>query len=108
MTGLKFLAVTPFFSTGFIVAIGGESEYIQFGALGLCALVVVFLCRYLSELTETHRKERKELIDAIKSRESEFIIIIKENIKADNRLAEVLEDRPCLIGDQRIKHGEPR
>jgi hypothetical protein len=102
------LSVIAFFDTTFLLAVGGESEFVQYGALGLLGIVVLFLCKHLSSLTEQHTLERKELVVALAKRESDFIDMIKQDVVSRDRLSEALEDRPCLLGDQRITEEQKR
>lgn len=75
------------------------SGILQFGALGLCAYMV-----YDQRLErKQHREERKELVQSLQTKEHENKMLIENFTAATNRLAEALEDKPCLIGDQRIE-----
>lgn len=102
---LKVLSVMPFLLGAGIFAQGQfvpAHPYVQYGALGLCAIVVIFLCKHLTCITTEHRQERKALVLQLKSGESDKVDLLTKLIAAQNRIAQALEDRPCLRGDQRI------
>jgi len=88
------LSITPIIIATAVVA-NGNSPLLDYGGLGLAGAVVFFLCRYLSAITKQHREERTELVNSMKN-------IIREDINSRIRLAEALEQRPCLQGDSRI------
>ena len=90
MTGIKILSTIPFIITA-TVANTGDAK-LQYGALGLCAMIVVWLCAYINKLSDKLDKKDAVLGD-----------LYAKNTEAYNRLAQVLEDRPCLQGDQRVK-----
>ncbi len=77
-------SLTPF---GLVAAIGSAADNtgLEYGALGLCAIIVFFLCNHIKYLTK-----KLELLS-------------EGNTKAYNRLADMLDDRPCLMKDRRIK-----
>lgn len=79
-----FLAIVPFFCVAIISAETGDSK-LQYGALGLCGLVVAFLCNHIKCLT-------KKITD-----------LCEKNNAAYLRLSNLLEDRPCLMKDKRIQ-----
>jgi len=93
--GLKILATTPFGLTAIINMLantGDKPDYLQYGALGLCAVVVMFLCGFI-----------KQLIDKLDRKDQVMGEQFEKNTKAYDRLADLLEDRPCLLKDKRIK-----
>lgn len=94
MTGLKILALAPFGITVPILASSPNPSpgYLQYGALGLCAIIVVFLCGFI-----------RQLIDKLDRKDQTLADLYKKNTDAFNRLADLLEDRPCLNNDHRIK-----
>jgi len=95
MLGLKILAVTPFGLTAIITTLanaGGRPDYLQYGALGLCAIVVIFLCGFI-----------KQLIDKLDRKDKVMGELYQKNTEAYNRLANLLSDRPCLQKDHRIQ-----
>jgi hypothetical protein len=104
MTGLKILALTPFCGAGIIAAVEPvtQSPYVEYGALGLCAVVVMFLCNYLKSLTAQHREERAELVQGLQTKDGELAKLTQQNTEAYNRLSQLLRDRPCLMKDSRI------
>lgn len=65
---------------------------VQYGALGLCGVMVVFLI--------SHIKAQAEII---KAKDEKLTELLTDDIKAKNRLAEALEDRPCICEDSRVK-----
>lgn len=105
MTGLKVLALAPIFGAAAIATAGqsAQSPVVEYGALGLCGAVVMFLCNYLKGLTKQHREERAELVTSMQTKDKQLAELTKLNTAAYNRLADLLEDRPCLCKDQRIK-----
>ena len=64
--------------------------------------MVIFLCKHLTCITRKHQEERAELVEDIKASETEKVELLRNNIRTLNRIAQALEDRPCLRGDQRI------
>ena len=105
MTGLKILAITPFLGSGFIVALSSvsELEFVQYGALGLCGLVVWFLCKYLARLTQQHEVERKELVESLKQVTDMLFKVVEKNIRSRDSLAEALSNVKCLQDDYRLR-----
>ena len=79
-----------------------DNPYIQYGALGLCAIMVIFQCKRLSSMSKEHREERKELVASIEKRDERLADVTERCIQSYNRLADVLNDRPCLHRDRRI------
>ena len=104
MTELKLLALTPFFGAGLIAVIEPvtQSPAVEYTALALCAIVVMFLCNYLKGLTTQHREERAELVESLKEKDDELAILTKQNTESYNRLSQMLRDRPCLMKDSRM------
>ncbi len=104
MTGLKLLALTPICGAGLLAAVEPvtQTPMVQYGALGLCAIVVMFLCNYLKSLTAQHKEERAELVRSLKEKDTELLKTIQQNIDAYNRLSQLLRDRPCLMKDLRL------
>lgn len=95
MTGLKVLAATPFGLTAVINMLadtGEKPDFLQYGALGLCAIIVIFLCGFI-----------RQLIDKLDRKDKVMGELYEANTRAYNRFADVLEDRPCLAKDKRIK-----
>ena len=75
------------------------SGVLQFGALGLCAYMV-----YDQRIErKAQRDERIELVTSLRAKEIENKKLLEKFIDATNRLSEALEDKPCLLGDQRVK-----
>lgn len=105
MTGLKVLALSPIFGAGFLAASDPVTQhpFIQYGALGLCAVVVMFLCNYLKTLTTQHKEERHELVQGLREKDNELLKTIQQNIEAYNRLSQLLRGRPCLMNDERLE-----
>jgi len=58
------------------------TEWMQFGALGLCGFMVFFLCSYLKAKEQSHSEERKELARYL------------------SRLCTLLGERKCLVNDR--------
>jgi len=91
---LLVLSLTPILGAGFIAAIDetAKAPEIEYGALGLCAVIVLFLCRHIGQLSTELKETRTENSE-----------LLKDNNRAMNRIAEMLFDRPCLMKDHRIK-----
>ncbi len=81
--------VLPF---GCVAVMAMGDSYLQYGALGLCAIVVIFLCGHIRVLTDKIDRKDRVLGE-----------LYEKNTKAYSRLADLLEDRPCLMKDKRIK-----
>jgi hypothetical protein len=56
--------------------------YVEYGALGLCAFMVYFLCNHLTLKEKNHSEERQA------------------TAKYMNRLAVMLGNRPCLMDER--------
>jgi hypothetical protein len=94
--GLGLLALSGLAADG---APGMPASVLQFGALGLCAYMVWRLHAHQRELLEVIRRK-----DALLDRRGEELsALAKQNIAACYRLADLLEDRPCLRKDHRIE-----
>lgn len=84
----------------FLILSGGVTEYLgmpisfplQYGALGLCALMMYY-----------HRKERKELVSGIVRKEEDNRELFRQNLTVLSELREALKDRPCLKNDSRVE-----
>ena len=83
---------------------------LQFGALGLCGYMIWRLHAQQQALIELHKAERDELLAAIRRkddlldrRNESLAALSRQNIAAYHRLADLLEDRPCLHQDHRIQ-----
>jgi hypothetical protein len=85
------LTLVPFGCVAIIGMANGDA-YLQYGALGLCAIIVIFLCKHIIQLTEKLDKKDKTFID-----------LCERNTTAYHRLTNMLEDRPCLMKDKRIE-----
>ena len=95
----KIIAVTGLGYAFFgLLAEGAENKlpildgYLQYGALGLCAVMVLL-----------NYRDRWETVKQLKSQEERNVLLLQRNIRAFERISQALEDRPCLHGDQRIK-----
>jgi len=83
---------------------------LQFGALGLCGYMVWRLHAQQQGLIDSHKVEQDELIAVIRKKDAlldrrteELAALSRQNIAAYHRLADLLEDRPCLQKDHRIQ-----
>lgn len=102
---VKILAVSPFAGTMVIAAMeggGSPHRFVQYGALGICALAVVGLFAYLNKMTDIHRQERKELVASLQDEAEKREALANDCIRAMDRLSECLADRPCVASDQRV------
>jgi hypothetical protein len=91
---IRVLGLTAIGLSGLTIAAADASApmWVQFGGLGLAGSVVAFLCVYLRDLTKQHREERMELVKELKD-------LTRNDHQRFNRLANLLEKRPCLIED---------
>lgn len=87
---IKLLALTAMTSTVAVTSVG--TGWVQYGALGLCAVMVIFLINLI-----------KAQAEVIKEKDKKLMSLLEAHLKATNRLAEALEDRPCLESDSRVK-----
>lgn len=71
---------------------------LQFGALGLCSFMVLQNYNQQRALSGVIERKDREIASLVNRLET----ITLQNAKAMNRLAQALEDRPCLASDQRI------
>ena len=86
------MALTPIGCTMFLASNSGATTYLDYGALGLCAFMVAWMCWHNSQLAASNDRKDKILGE-----------LNAKNTAAYNRLANLLEDRPCLFKDNRIK-----
>lgn len=92
MNGIAtILTLTPFAAAIFLCATD-KNNVLDYGALGLCAIIVLFLCAHIKSLTEKLDRKDKVLGE-----------LYERNTAAYQRLANLLEDRPCLMRDKRIQ-----
>lgn len=107
----EILATIPFI--GGMLAAGQESALIQYGGLGVCALSVMGLFRYLNTLTKMHREEREAAIKQHYEERKELVasIAAEQKLKDEQfrnyystiaKITEALQDRPCVLKDKRI------
>ena len=87
----RLCCIIPFVCTTVLGGADGSPHYLQYGALGLCAIMVVWMCKHITCLG------RK-----LDSKDNMIIDLCMKNTQAYNRLAELLKDRPCLNKDSRI------
>jgi len=115
MTGLKILALTPFFMTGFIANIDPTNTFVEYGALGICGFAVLMLFRQLTDMravhkserenfaralydqNEVHKTERAELVKTLELLNNKVVDIVEKSIRADEKFTQAMNDRPCLI-----------
>jgi hypothetical protein len=116
MTGLKILALTPFFMTGLLANLDtATNSFVEYGALGICAFSVVMLFRQLSEIRAVHKEERENLVLALKEQNDvhkierdelvkslealndKVILLLEKSIRTDEQFTQALNNRPCLI-----------
>jgi hypothetical protein len=67
-------------------------DWIQYGAFGLCCVMVMYLLYYINKMGEV-----------IREKDQKYIELLEKDIRSRDRLSEALEDKPCLQGDQRLK-----
>jgi len=93
MTNLTLATMSLFGITG--VATISDAMFpgwMQYGAFGLCCVLVVYLMYQVNKMG-----------DIIGQKDKEYIELIKQDIKSRERLTEVLQDRPCIHNDQRVR-----
>lgn len=99
---MSLAAVMGLLSVGGLAAEGAPgmpASVLQFGALGLCGYMVWRLHVHQQDLLEVIRKK-----DALLDRRGEELsALARQNIAACHRLGDLLEDRPCLGKDHRMK-----
>jgi len=89
-----------------LAQLADQLPFIQYGALGLCFLLVIRNWREGTRLSDLLRGKDEKL-----ERKNAQIIVMMEanrqalqnNTDAVRRLSEALEDRPCLKDDQRLR-----
>lgn len=98
------IAILPFILTA---VTGAESKaspdsleayalpFVQYGALGLCAVMVGFLCWHLEKMRGDIKSLNANLLEAY-----------KENSRVIDKQSKMLNDRPCLVNDTRLKINE--
>lgn len=64
----------------------------QYGALGLCTAMVLFLISHI-----------KAQVKVIEKKDNKLTELLEKDIDSRNRLSECLKDRPCLGDDSRTK-----
>ena len=92
MTPIYFLGLTPIGAAAVVIATtDSELPFLQYGALGVCFVMVLFLCKYIWHLSDilTKQTERAEKV-------------IDKNTESNNKLIDCLKDRPCIMGDRRM------
>lgn len=92
----KLFAILALGSASTVVSTG--TGWVQYGALGLCGFMVMFLINHIKAQAKVIEKKD----DEIKENNKELRRLLKDDISAKNRLAEALEDRPCICGDSRV------
>lgn len=114
MTMLKLLTLTPIGLAAAVLASGeipGIPVYVQYGALGMCAAVVAFLCRFLQQREKAHSEERDRRWESHMTERAELVRSLAENqqrhedkiekitervSKSLDRFTDILETRPCI------------
>ena len=93
------MATITLFGTTAITSVPGENynlsvipDWMQYGSFGLCCVMVVYLIYQIHDMGKIVREKDNKYID-----------LLEKEIKSRDKLSELLEDRPCITGDQRIK-----
>jgi len=93
MIMMYVLSLTPIGAAAVVIATANspEAPYLQYGALGICFIMVLFLCKYIWHLSDllSKQSDRNEKV-------------IERNTKSNNDLVDCLKDRPCIMGDKRM------
>lgn len=81
-----FLGLSAVASAAIAMATASENQtgggYVEYGALGLCAFMVYFLCNHLTLKEKNHADERQKTAQYI------------------NRLSVILGNKPCLYSER--------
>ena len=96
-----------------MLASGDLTTFLDYGQLGLCALILLVAVLAGRWLVAGHRQDRAELLAALTSQTENVRILctvaqkaLDNNTEALRRMTEALRDRPCLMEDSRL-HGRP-
>ena len=92
MVKLMAMATSPFACLGIIENNPDVNSFIQYGALGLCTVMVGFMIKHITDLTIK--------LDA---KNAQIIEMLQKDIDAKNRLSQCLEDRPCITHASGVK-----
>ena len=68
-------------------------EWLQYGAFGLCCVLVIYLMRSMNKLGEV-----------IRDKDREYVNLMRDNITYQKQLAQLLGDRPCINRDHRAEN----
>lgn len=92
MTALAEISVmTVFMYTGILsTATPQFPDWLQYGAFGLCCVMVLYLLWYVKEMGKVIREKDKKYIE-----------LLERDIESRNRLTQMLKDRPCVHHDHR-------
>ncbi|HBG77239.1 MAG TPA: hypothetical protein DDW84_00105 [Phycisphaerales bacterium] len=74
--------------------------YVQYGALGLAAFMVYKQFQYQEKITDQHRQERGEIVNALKTEIDKRENVVEKNTAAFDRLIDALIKKPCLKDEQ--------
>lgn len=81
------------------IAVAGPMDgnpYIQYGALGLCAFMVVFLCRHISATHKSHREERAQALSDFVAERNKCMdrmdTITEKHIEAYQHISDTAQD----------------
>jgi len=85
---------------------------LQYGAFGVCLVLMAGFFALCRMLLKNHREERGEFLKAFAGQSQEFKALsartqgaLENNTEALRRISEALGDRPCLAGDSRVRQG---
>lgn len=94
---MTLVGMGPFGLTAFISATSGEStpSYVEYGAFGLCAVLVGWMCKYIYDLRQDSKDANRVLLE-----------IATTNTRAFERWAALLAERPCLVRDRQAIQGD--
>ena len=95
-TTAMIASTAPFGLTVFLAqsSTPGATSYLEYGAFGLCAILVGWMCKYISDLRADEKERQKQLLE-----------IAQANTRAFERWAALLGERPCLVGDTKTIQG---
>jgi hypothetical protein len=83
---------------------------LQYGALGLCAMMVWGVYKILRDqraerekMTANAVRERSILVAELQAKDKKVCECVRENTAALEKMTQALGDRPCLAKDSRVK-----
>ena len=97
----QLLVITPH-SAAMCVLAAANDVPIQITALAILAISVIALWKYLNRITEEHKDERTKLFETLQTNQAKITDLYQQNLKLLLQVVQTLQDRPCIMHDQRI------